>query len=469
MIKTRFAPSPSGLLHLGNVRTALFNVLFASAHQSIFLLRIEDTDQERSGEGYITTLIKDLKWLDLAWQEGVEVGGSYSPYRQSERTQIYQSYFDQLENKKLAYPCFCSPQELKQVRKRQLASGQPPRYPGTCARLNSDEINNRQTKGIKPTLRFRVPDSSIIEFTDLVRGEQRFTAHDIGDFIIRRADSSPAFFFSNAIDDSLMEVTHVLRGEDHLTNTPRQILLLQALQLSIPQYAHIGLIIGHDGAPLSKRHGSRSIAELREEGYLPLALCNYLARLGHHFEDTSFLSLATLASQFKLENLGKAPARFDESQLIHWQREGLIHSNAEALKDWLGNDILAQIPENQYEQFIEAIRPNILFPKDTLRWITAIFDEKLNYKDESLKIITQTDSSFFTQALKAIDSCGLDFKKFITELKNTTETKGKVLFQPLRAALTGELDGPELALLFPLIGVEKIHQRLTQCLNISGK
>ncbi|CAH9017772.1 glutamate--tRNA ligase [Candidatus Nitrosacidococcus sp. I8] len=467
MIKTRFAPSPSGLLHLGNVRTALFNVLFASANQGIFLLRIEDTDQERSDEEYITALVKDLKWLDLIWQEGVEVGGGYSPYRQSERTQIYQSYFDQLENKELAYPCFCSPQELKQVRKRQLAAGQPPRYPGTCARLSSDEIKSRQANGIQPTLRFRVPNSSIIEFTDLVRGEQYFTAQDIGDFIIRRADGSPAFFFSNAIDDSLMEVTHVLRGEDHLTNTPRQILLLQALELPIPEYAHIGLIIGHDRSPLSKRHGSRSITELRKEGYLPLALCNYLARLGHHFEDTNFLSLDTLANQFKLENLGKAPARFDESQLIHWQREGLIHSNFEALKDWLGNDILAKIPRDQCQQFIEAIRPNILFPKDTLRWITAIFDEKLNYESESLKIITQANSSFFTQALKVIDFCGLDFKKFITELKNTTGTRGKALFQPLRAALTGELDGPELALLFPLIGIERIRQRLTQCLNIS--
>lgn len=469
MIKTRFAPSPSGLLHLGNVRTALFSALLARRNQGIFLLRIEDTDQQRSAEKYVEALMEDLHWLGLEWQEGPGIEGEVGPYRQSQRDAIYRTYFQQLEAEELAYPCFCSQEELARVRKRQLAAGQPPRYAGTCARLTLEEVASKRSAGLEAVLRFRVPSFATVEFEDLVRGPQRFATGDIGDFIIRRADSSPAFFFSNALDDALMGVTHVLRGEDHLTNTPRQLLLLQSLGLPVSQYGHIAMIVGSDGIPLSKRYGSRSVQELRETGYLPGALRNYLARLGHHYEDTSFLGLETLAAKFNLGSLGKAPARFDSQQLCHWQREALANSDSDTLGQWLGQIVAEQVPADKYQDFIKIIRPNIVLPEDALHWAAVLFGEKLVLKDELLPIISQAGPTFFAEALAAVDHSGAEFKALITQLKQATGAKGKSLFLPLRAALTGELDGPELALLLPLMGTARVRQRLQHCLQLSTR
>lgn len=463
VFKTRFAPSPSGLLHLGNVRTALFNALLARHSQGVFLLRVEDTDPERSREAYIEALMEDLRWLGLHWQEGPEVGGVAGPYRQSQRDSIYQAYFQRLQAEDVTYPCFCSQAELERVRKRQLAVGQAPRYPGTCARLALSEVESKLAAGLKPTLRFRVPSLTTIEFDDLVRGPQRFAASDMGDFIIRRTDGSPAFFFSNALDDALMEVTHVLRGEDHLTNTPRQILLLQALGLPLPCYGHIALIVGSNGAPLSKRHGSHSIRELREVGYLSEALGNYLARLGHHYEDSHFLDRDALAAKFSLERLGKAPARFDPQQLTYWQHEALNHSHSDALWQWMGAAVAKQVSPEKSQAFVETIRPNVTLPEDALHWAKVLFGEELVLRDEALKVIDEVGSTFFAEAVTAVDSCGTDLKSLIEQLKQATGTKGKSLFRPLRAALTGRLDGPELARLIPLMGVARVRQRLQSC------
>ena len=271
---------------MGNARTALFCALLATRDQGAFILRIEDTDAARSEPGLRRSQLReDLAWLGLHWQEGPDVGGAKGPYRQSERGAIYADYLQQLADKGEVYPCFCTAVELEMARKAQLAAGQPPRYAGTCARLGTAEIEARLAKGLKPALRFRVPEQGETVFEDLVRGRQVFAHRDIGDFIIRRADGSPAFFFSNALDDALMGITHVLRGEDHLANTPRQLLLLAALGLPAPRYAHLSLIVGQGGAPLSKREGGGSLRELRAEGLLPEALLNYLARLGHTYAE----------------------------------------------------------------------------------------------------------------------------------------------------------------------------------------
>ncbi|MFI4922010.1 MAG: glutamate--tRNA ligase, partial [Gammaproteobacteria bacterium] len=261
--RTRFAPSPTGHLHVGNARTALFCALLAARDSGAFILRIEDTDAARSHGDFETALREDLNWLGLHWQEGPDMGGPKGPYRQSERGESYAEHMQKLADRGLVYPCFCSAKELEMARKVQLAAGQPPRYAGTCAKLITAEIEARLAKGLKPALRFRVPETGETVFQDLVRGRQVFAHRDIGDFIIRRADGSPAFFFSNALDDALMGVTHVLRGEDHLANTPRQLLLLQALGLPAPSYAHLSLIVGQGGAPLSKREGGGSLKELR--------------------------------------------------------------------------------------------------------------------------------------------------------------------------------------------------------------
>lgn len=457
--KTRFAPSPSGFLHIGNVRTALFSALLARQHAGVFLLRIEDTDRERSAPAYTAALVEDLHWLGLVWQEG--------PYHQSERGDVYARYFAELEHKALAYPCFCTEQELKLERKAQLAAGRPPRYGGRCARLDQDSARHKLAAGMPASLRFRVPTATAIEFDDKVRGPQRFNSEDIGDFIIRRSDGTPAFFFSNAIDDALMGVSLVLRGEDHLTNTPRQILLLQALSLPVPVYGHIALVVGADGAPLSKRHGSRSVRELRDAGYFPIAVDNYLARLGHSYpEHTELMTLEALARHFALARVGQAPARYDDAQLLYWQRQAVLQASEEALWAWMGEAVHALVPAAQRQAFMDAIRTNVTFPEQALFWARIVFTDEWEIGDAAKAVVGASGAVFFDQAARALAHAGTDFQALAAALKAATGAKGKSLFQPLRAALTGELDGPEMARLLPLLGVDRARARLQRAARL---
>ena len=460
-ITTRFAPSPTGLIHLGNARTALFNALFAYHHQGTFLLRIEDTDQERSTPDYALQLMDDLQWLGLAWQKGPTLGKAEGEYFQSQRQTIYDQYYQKLETEGLAYPCFCSPQELALSRKLQRASGQAPRYAGTCAHLSASEIETKLAQGLKPTLRFRVQRDQFIEFQDIVRGQQRFASNDIGDFIIRRADNTPAFFFCNAIDDALMGVTHVFRGEDHLTNTPRQQLILNAVNLPVPQYGHISMIIGDDGTPLSKRNGSHSIEELRKTGWLAEGVVNYLARLGHtYLEDAGFQSLTDLATHFSVNRLGKAPARFDMQQLKHWQQQAVTHLDNERLWAWMQPEIHTAIPENQQEAFITGVRANVTAPQDAEQWAKILFTDEMNLTNDAQHVIQTAGNEFFQQAVTALEDTQGNYSDLVKQLKHTSGKKGKALFMPLRAALTGETHGPEMANLLPLMGLERAKQRL---------
>ncbi len=461
-IITRFAPSPTGLMHLGNARTALFNALFAYHHQGTFLLRVEDTDPERSTPEYAHQLMEDLQWLGLAWQTGPTLGNLEGEYFQSHRQTVYHQYYQKLEAESLAYPCFCSPQELALSRKLQRASGQAPRYAGTCAHLSSSEIENKLAQGLKPTLRFRVQRDQEIIFQDLVRGQQRFASNDIGDFIIRRADNNtPAFFFCNAIDDALMGVTHVFRGEDHLTNTPRQQLILEAVNLTVPQYGHISMIVGDDGTPLSKRNGSQSIDDLRKMGWLAESVVNYLARLGHtYLEDAGFQSLTELSSHFSVERLGKSPARFDVQQLKHWQQNAVTHLDNDRLWNWMQTGIQTAIPENLREAFITGVRANVTYPQEAEQWANILFTDDINLSKEAQQVVQTAGNEFFQQALAALMETQGDYSSLVKQLKNTSGKKGKALFMPLRAALTGETHGPEMASLLPLMGLERAKKRL---------
>ncbi|MGF1645167.1 MAG: glutamate--tRNA ligase [Thiotrichales bacterium] len=459
-IKSRFAPSPTGFLHLGNVRTALFNALLARKVAGVFLLRIEDTDIERSKHEYQLALQEDLRWLGLEWQEGPEVGGAQAPYNQSERGSIYDAFADRLIAMDLAYPCYCSDVELKMVRKSQLAAGQPPRYAGTCARLTEAERAVRQERGLQPTLRFRVPKGMQVEFDDVVRGRQTFKSDDIGDFIIRRSDGSPAFFFTNAIDDALMGVTHVLRGEDHLTNTPRQLLIYRALDLAEPLFGHISLIVSDEQNPLSKREGSLSVRALREEGYLPGALVNHLARLGHAFDVGDYLSLDGLANHFDLNRLGKSPARHDHQQLLHWQHEAVLHASAAEIVEWLGDFHLEQVPEPDREVFIAMVRPNLTFPGDIAQWTAALYSPTLKLEADAQQILLDTGPEFFAAARSLVAQYVGNYRGFVDALKAATGRKGKQLFMPIRVALTGCTSGPELEPLFNFMSEERLLQRL---------
>lgn len=459
MIRTRFSPSPTGLLHLGNVRAALFSALLAAKEKGAFLLRIEDTDMARSEIKFVEMLEDDLKWLGLNWQEGPGIEGPHQPYFQSERHAIYDNYYQQLEKEGLAYPCFCTEQELALNRKLQLSRGMAPRYPGTCKKLSQDEIAKKIESGLKPALRFRVPEKKVIEFVDLVKGLQKFNSEDIGDFIIRRAEGTSSFMFCNAIDDSLMEVSHVLRGEDHLANTPRQLMILQALKMRAAEYGHLSLIVGDDGAPLSKRHGSSSLKDLRDKGFLPLAVINYLSRLSHTYDDNKLLSFDELASHFQLERISRAPARFDLNQLLHWQKEAVKSLDFESTAQWMNDDLA--VPVASRPLFIEVMRQNILFPEEAHKWARIFFGNQLEFAPEKLQILREAGAEFFNIAKEE-----RDIKNILNELKTKLSLNGKRLFLPVRVALTGEEHGPELIQIADLLGPEKLHQRFSDALRI---
>ncbi len=466
LLKTRFCPSPTGLLHLGNIRTALFNVLLARGQHGVFLLRIEDTDKARSETRYADALQQDMHWLGLSWDEGPGCEKNAGPYFQSQRQAVYDTYYQRLEEQDKAYPCFCTEQQLALARKLQRAAGKPPRYSGVCRDLTAEQVAEKLSQGLKPTLRFRVPLEDETTFMDLVRGAQRFKNSDIGDFIIRRADGTPPFMYCNAIDDALMGVTHALRGEDHLTNTPRQIMILHALDLPIPQYGHIALIVGPDGSPLSKRHGSRSLEALREQGYLPIAVNNYLGRLGHHYVEEQLMTLSELADHFSLKALGTAPARFDANQLLYWQRQALISLSDADFWQWLGEPVQQLIPTASRELFIQAIRPNITFPTEASHWANRLFSEDWDYDTEQQHILREVDPRFFSEITETIQSQGANLSAVTNALRDRLQLKGKALFQPLRVALTGELHGPELLQIFELLGPEQLQNRMHKALAL---
>jgi nondiscriminating glutamyl-tRNA synthetase len=461
-VKTRFAPSPTGAMHVGNLRTAVLNWLLARAHGGEFLVRIEDTDRERSSAVHEAGLLADLAWLGLEPDQ--------PPLRQSERDAVYQRHYQQLEAGERVYPCFCTAEELALSRAAQRASGRPPRYAGTCAGLDAAGRAARLAAGRQPTLRFRVPAGRTVEFVDRIRGPQSFASDDIGDFIIRRADGSPAFFFCNAVDDACQGISHVVRGEDHLANTPRQLLLLEALGLSAPEYAHASTILGDDGAPLSKRNGSRSVAELRGEGMLPLAVLNYLARLGHVMDDEGLLEPSALAAGFSLARLGRSAGHYDAGQLRHWQRLAVSALQAEALHAWVagaGGAVPAE-PE-RCAAFAVLIQPNVLDHAEVRDWARVVYGAPDVPDDEARALCRAAGAGFFGCAAAAAEQ---GWAAVLEQVRSQTGARGKLLFMPLRIALTGRRYGPELPALAAVLGPAETRLRLQQaaawCADASG-
>ncbi|HLD16472.1 MAG TPA: glutamate--tRNA ligase family protein, partial [Coxiellaceae bacterium] len=292
----------------------------------------------------------------------------------------------------------------------------------------------------------------------LVKGVQRFLGKDLGDFIIRRADGTPPFMYCNAIDDALMSVTHALRGDDHVTNTPRQLLIYKALGLKAPQYGHMGLIVGADHTPLSKRNGSRSIQVLREEGFLPIAIVNYLARLGHSYDNNHLMTLNELVSEFRLDHLSSSPSTFDHQQLLHWQKEAVMRLEEKAFWVWAGS--IDEIPVEKRSAFFKAIQPNVVFPDEVKHWADILFKENWTFSDTSRTILHETHQAYFEEALSLLSGESIAYPAILDHLKNKLGLKGKALFQPLRVALTNELHGPELAPLVELLGNDVVKERL---------
>jgi glutamyl-tRNA synthetase len=456
---TRFAPSPTGHLHLGNARTAFFSWLAARGNDGRFVLRIEDTDAARGDPALIDRLLDDLEWLGLDWDEGPDRGGPHGPYLQSERGAVYEAAITALRAARRVYPCFCTPQELELSRRVQLAAGRPPRYAGTCAALSDDEAQERHRQGRVSALRFRVPPGRAITFDDLVHGAQRFASDDIGDFVVARADGSAAFLLSNAVDDARMQVDLVLRGDDHLANTPRQLLLLEALGLASPAYGHLPLLLAPGGAPLSKRDGVAGLRELRAQGYLPAAIANYLLRLGHAGAPDHWLEPAEMPRHFRLASVSRSAAHYDETQLQHWQREAVRHASPRDLLGWLGSRLDPLGSDDRRERFVAVVRGNLLFPADADELVGVISPGEVAPARQAVAVLSDAGPEFFAQAIATLDAAA-DFAAWTRAIASASGRRGAALYKPLRAALTGGTQGPELAPLFELMGPGLVAARL---------
>ena len=459
---TRFAPSPTGELHLGNARTALFNQLLARRAGGRFLLRIEDTDPERSLETHVQALLAELHWLGIEWDAGPDREDERGPYRQSQRGALYARRLGELEQRDAVYPCFCTPEELELSRRAQRAAGRPPRYAGTCRNLSAAERARRAAAGRSASLRFRVPAGVRLEFTDFVHGAQSFLSDDIGDFVVRRADGSAAFLFANAVDDACMGVSHVLRGEDHLTNTPRQLLILESLELPAPAYGHVALIVGADGAPLSKRHGAVGVREYRERGYLPQALVNHLFRLGQPSALHGLATLAEMAAAFDAAHLGRAPARFDEQQLEVWQREAVRRLSPPEARSWLAPVLPPGLSADAAAALAAALLPNLTLPADARAWVEIVFGGPPALTAAAATLVRGAGPAYFAAAAAAAAANGNDLAGIAGAVRAATGRRGAELYMPLRAALTGLDHGPELAPLLQAMPPGKAHERLAR-------
>ena len=473
-MRVRFAPSPTGHLHVGNARTALFNWLLARGHDGTFILRIEDTDAERSTRESEESILEDLRWLGLEWDEGPDTGGAGGPYRQSERLHLYTSYANELLAGGHAYYCFCAPQKLEADRRAMLAAGRPPRYAGTCRAVSPEEARRRLDAGERAVVRFRVPEHIDVSFQDLVRGEVTFSTDVIGDPVLVRSDGRPAYNFAVVVDDALMEITHVIRGEDHISNTPRQVLLYRALGFGPPRFAHLSLVLGPDHTPLSKRHGATSVAEFRERGYLPEALMNYLALIGwsprsgggQTPNDAELMPMDELARRFALEDVGHSAGVFDPEKLAWMNRHYMKMASpgrmaAESARFFQVRGFLKRKTDIAMA-YIESILPMAVGSVDRLEEVPDRLAFLFAYdapaalqRPAVAEVLHEPGAREVIAALPdAIDGPLMDrdaFRAMANRVKEKTGQKGKALFHPIRVALTGEGGGPELDLAVPAI------------------
>lgn len=480
-IRVRFAPAPTGKLHLGSARTALFNWLFARSTKGTYVLRIEDTDRTRSTIEYEKSILEDLRWIGLLWDEGPDVGGTCGPYYQSERQALYQEKARVLLEKGLAYHCYCTEEELEERRHSALAQGKMPKYDGRCCLLKEEEKKHFQVEGRKPALRFKVPEEEI-QFDDLIRGRVEFSPDVIGDFIIMRSEGIASFNFAVVIDDGEMKISHVIRGEDHLTNTARHILLFNALGYLLPRFAHISMLFGTDGTKLSKRHGATSVGEYRKMGYLPQALNNYLALLGWSSPDgREIFELEELSRVFTLERMSRSPAIFDIDKL-NWINHQHFRKLAASELAELAVPYLAEagyIREELTNQEREKVEEIVLALRDGLSTLSEIkemakvfYEEVPEMSAEAKDCIKKAPREIFNTFIELIEMqtqiSPEKAKIVLQELANRfrdKNIKGKNLFFPLRAVLTGKLKGPELFQIIGIIGKEMCKIRIKAALS----
>lgn len=480
-LRVRYAPSPTGHLHIGGARTALFDYLLARRHGGAFVVRFEDTDQTRHKESGIEDQLNGLRWLGLEWDESVDIGGPYGPYRQMERLDIYQTYLDQLVQSGHAYHCYCSEADLEQERAEQEARGEMGGYSGKCRNLTPDQIAAYQAEGRKASIRFRVPEDRIIGFEDKVREHVEFESNGIGDFIIARTDGIPTYNFAVIVDDHLMKINLVIRGEEHLSNTPRQILMYEALGLPVPDFAHLALILNPDRKKMSKRDESiiQFIEQYKELGYLPEAVVNFIALLGWSpGGEEEMFTKEELIAQFDLDRVSKSPAVFDmdklnwmnnaylkkaplsrvvELSVPHLQKAGYIQGDLDAAgQEWV--TALVGLNQERMRFAAEIVELSSIFFKEEL-----VIDEEASVvlKEEHVPVVL---ASFLTQVEQAEAFTVEAIPALLKQVQKDTGFKGKQLFMSIRSALTGQVHGPDLNVSLYLLGKEKVASRLRNLL-----
>nr|WP_295971161.1 glutamate--tRNA ligase [uncultured Bacillus sp.] len=481
-IRVRYAPSPTGHLHIGNARTALFNYLFARNQHGKFIVRIEDTDQKRNIEDGEQSQLKYLKWLGMDWDESVDVGGPYSPYRQSERNDIYAKYYNQLLENGQAYKCYCTEEELAQEREEQMERGETPQYSGKCRHLTATEREQLEAAGRKPSIRFLVPKGKIFEFDDMVKGHVSFESDGIGDHVIVKKDGIPTYNFAVTIDDHLMEISHVLRGDDHISNTPKQLMIYEALGWEPPIFGHMTLIVNESRKKLSKRDESiiQFIEQYEELGYIPEALFNFIALLGWSpAGEEEIFSKEEFIKIFDSSRLSKSPALFDKQKLAWMNNQYMKTLELDRVVELALPHLVKAglVKENRTEEEERWVRELIALNQEKMSFGAEIvelselfFAEDLQIEEEAKEIISEEQvpeviAAFLTQ-LDQVESFTVEeIKKAVKAVQKTTGHKGKKLFMPIRAAVTGQVHGPDLMKTIELLGETKIRERLQRIID----
>jgi nondiscriminating glutamyl-tRNA synthetase len=456
----RFPPSPTGNLHIGTARTALFNYLLAKKHAGKLILRIEDTDRERSTIEFEKNIFTGLAWLGIDPDEGPEQGGPHGPYRQSERGDIYNEHIKKLLDSGAAYPCYCTPEELEATREDQKKRGEAPRYNGRCRNLNKEERSKFESEGRKSVVRFKVPEGKKISFIDLVRGEISFQTNDIGDFVIQKSDGTPLYNVANVVDDALMGVTHVIRGEDLISSTPNQILIGSALDFSIPKFAHLPLLLGADHSKLSKRHGATAVDEYQEKGYLPEALINFMVLLGWSPPgEEDFLTMETLEKTFDLDRVQKGGAIVDLQKLDHLNGE---HIRALSPSE-LTSRLHSFIPEDWFadhallERSVATVQERLVTLRDASDMMRFYFEPPKPVE------VSMDTKSHIVELNKLLAQSSYEQEKLNGLLHSFLEANKlgpKDLFPALRLILTGEKVSPPINLVMWALGADEVKKRL---------
>ncbi|AFH66005.1 glutamate--tRNA ligase [Paenibacillus caseinilyticus] len=480
-LRVRYAPSPTGHLHIGGARTALFDYLLARKEGGKFIIRFEDTDQTRHLESGIGSQLEGLKWLGVDWDESVDIGGPYGPYRQTERLDLYQPFVEQLLREGNAYRCYCSEADLEQERAAQEAAGEMPMYSGRCRHLTAEQIAAFEAEGRKPSIRFRVPADQTISFVDRIREQVEFETNGIGDFIIVRPDGIPTYNFAVILDDHLMKISLVIRGEEHLTNTPRQIMMYEALGLPVPEFAHLALILNQDRKKMSKRDESiiQFIEQYRELGYLPEAVMNFIALLGWSPKgEEEIFTKEELIAQFDLDRVSKSPAVFDMDKL-NWMNNQYIKKADTDRITALALPHLQQagrLPEELTAEQQQWVRSLVGLYQEQLRYAAEIvplselfFREDASYDEEAQAMLGEEHApvvlrSFLEQVEGAAEFSVDALKGLIKAVQTSTGYKGKQLFMTIRVALTGQMHGPDLNMTLYLLGRETVAARLKKLL-----